>query len=341
MLTTKQVKYVREQLATAKNPIFFYDADGDGLSSFLLLYRMHREGKGIAIRTTNEIDKLLLRKIDELQPDKVFILDIPLVPDIFFDQVKLPVFWIDHHSPQEPKNCKYFNPRIKKPNSYIPTSRMCWQLSTRKEDLWIATAGSLADYHMPSFINSFIKKYPDFLDRKKPLPETVFQSPVSELVKLLFFLQKGKSSEVKKSIRILTRIKSPQEIFSELSSPGKFLHKRYIKINQQYQELLEEAKKHVTKGKLLLFPYTEKKMSFTSNLANELASTYPKKYIVITRRKDKLMMCSFRGKNVLQLLTQALDGINGKGGGHEDACGAVINSDDWDKFLGQFKEAMP
>ena len=55
MLTTKQIKFLREELATAKNPIFFYDADGDGLAAFLLLYRIHREGKGIAIRTEEKM----------------------------------------------------------------------------------------------------------------------------------------------------------------------------------------------------------------------------------------------------------------------------------------------
>ena len=340
MLTPKQVKYLREELATAKNPIFFYDADGDGLASFLLLYRMHREGKGIAIRTSHDLDKLFLRKIQELQPDKVFILDIPLVPHKFFDKVKVPTFWIDHHNPQNPKNCKYYNPRIKNANAYIPTSRMCWQISTRKEDLWIATAGSLADYAMPSFINSFIKQYPQLLKKKYDLAKTIFKNPVGELVKLFFFLQKGQTNEVRKSIKILSRINSPQEIFEEQTSQGKFLNRRFVNINKAYLELLKDAKKQVTRSKLVLFYYAENKMSFTANLANELAGTYPKKCILITRKKDDLMKCSLRGKNVIEPLQQALQDVMGRGGGHPDACGAVINVQDWDRFLEQFKVAI-
>jgi single-stranded DNA-specific DHH superfamily exonuclease len=340
MLTSRQVKFLREELATAKNPIFFYDADGDGLASFLLLYKVHREGTGIAIRTSHDLDKLFMRKITELQPDKVFILDIPVVSHAFFDKVKVPTFWIDHHEPQDPKNCKYYNPRIKKPEAYIPTSRMCWQISTRKEDLWIATAGSLADYAMPSFINKFIKQYPQLLKKKYDLAKIIFKNPVGELVKLLFFLQKGQTSDVRKSIKILTRINSPQEIFEEQTSASKFLYRRYVSINKMYLDLLVEAKKNVTRKKLVLFYYSENKMSFTANLANELAGTYPKKVILIARRKDELMKCSLRAKNVIEPLQKALIGINGRGGGHPDACGAVINVSDWDRFLEQFEVAI-
>ena len=151
MLTDKQVQFLREELATAKNPLFFYDGDGDGLASFLLLYKINREGKGISLTSSGNIDGLLKRKVDELDPDKIFVLDVPSISQDFIDYSKRPIFWIDHHQPQERKKVHYFNPRIKEPDAYIPTSRMAWQVSERDEDLWIATIGCLADYHLPDF----------------------------------------------------------------------------------------------------------------------------------------------------------------------------------------------
>jgi alanyl-tRNA synthetase len=217
---------------------------------------------------------------------------------------------------------------------------MAWQVSKNEEDLWIATAGCLADWYMPSFINKFIEKYPSFLSKKKDLSKTVFHSPVGKLVKLLFFLQKGPTSEVRKSVRILTRIKSPNEIFKQTTPAGKFLYKRFKSINLMYEELLTEAKKGVTRSKVLVFYYTEKKWSFTANLANELMARYQKKMVIITRNKSGEMKCSLRGKNVVVYLKKALEGVEGRGGGHPDACGAVIKEEDWDKFLTQFKEAL-
>ncbi len=340
MLTDKQVTFLREELATAKNPLFFYDGDADGLTAFLLLYRIHREGKGISLTTTSTLSEQFLRKVEEINPDKIFVLDIPLVTQEFLDAVKRPVFWIDHHPVQDRKNVYYFNPRIKDPDAYIPTSRMAWQITERAEDLWIATAGSLADWHMPDFIDQFIKKYPDLLSEKSDLTTTVFKSPLGKLVKFFFFIQKGPQGDVRKSVKILTRITSPLEIFNQESSAGKFLFRRFYTINAKYEEVLTKAKGFVTPSNVILYSYTEQEWSFTVNLANELIALHPTKYVIIARKKGGEMKCSLRGKEVLSILQKALVGVNGSGGGHNDACGAVIKEEDWDVFLRNFKEAV-
>jgi len=72
MLTPKQITLLQEELQTAKNSLFFHDDDADGLCSFLLLYRLHREGKGIILKTSPKLDAGMLRKVEELQPDKIF-----------------------------------------------------------------------------------------------------------------------------------------------------------------------------------------------------------------------------------------------------------------------------
>ena len=341
MLTQKQIKFLRKELATAKNPLFFYDGDGDGLASFLLLYRIHREGKSFALRTTSVLDDRFLRKVEEWQPDKIFVLDIPIVTQEFIDKAKKPIFWIDHHPPLDRKNVHYFNPRIKEPDAYIPTSRMAWQVSTRKEDLWIATAGCLADWYMPNFISKFAKKFPQYLPRKFGLARTVFKEKVSELVKLFFFLQKGSSSDITKSVKVLSRINSPDEIFKQETPQGNFLYKRFMKINEKYEILLDKTKKSVKRGKLILFFYAEDQWSFTANLANELVANYPKKVVIIARKKSGKVKCSLRGKNILVPLKEALEPFeNSGGGGHPNACGAVIDEEDWDGFLKIFKEKI-
>ena len=338
MLTEKQVALLRDELATAKNPLFFYDGDGDGLASFQLLYRLNREGRGYALRTTSKLDIQLLRKVEEWQPDKIFVLDIPLMTQEFVDACKLPIFWIDHHPVQDLKNVTYFNPRIKDPDAYIPTSRMCWQISQKKEDLWLATAGCLADWHMPDFIDDFIEAYPSYLAKKYDLPRTVFKEKVGLLVKSLFFLQKGPNSEVRKSMKVLTRVESPDEIFQQTTAQGKFLFKRFDNINSMYDVILKDARKKVTRSRVLLYFYTADKWSFTANLANELIALYPKKYVIIAREKSGEVKCSLRGVDVLGLLQEALIGTQGRGGGHPPAAGAVIPSDDWKQFLEKFTE---
>ena len=300
MLTEKQITLLREELATAKNPLFIYDGDGDGLTSFLLLYRLNREGRGIALNTSSCLNEHMMRKVIELNPDKIFVLDIPMMTQEFVDQANRPIFWIDHHPVQDINGVHYFNPRIKDPDAYVPTSMMCWQISQQEKDLWIAVCGNLADHAMPLDIDKFIEKYPSYLRKMYDIDTILFKKKVGELVKFFFFIQKGQGSEVRKSIKILTRIESPDEIFKQTISQGKFLYKRFKSINENYQVLLKEAKKDVTRSKLLLFYYTEQQMSFTANLANELSGLYQKKYVIIARKKGDEMK---KGKDINILST--------------------------------------
>ncbi|PIN75453.1 hypothetical protein COV17_03880 [Candidatus Woesearchaeota archaeon CG10_big_fil_rev_8_21_14_0_10_36_11] len=341
MLTEKQVKFIREELATAKNPLFFYDDDADGISSFLLLYRIHREGKGVILKTSPKLDMRLFRKVEELNPDKIFVLDVPIIDQEFIDAVKRPIFWIDHHQPLQRENVHYFNPRIDNPNAYIPTTRMAWQISQREEDFWIAGIGVLGDYAMPDFIDEYRKMYPQLIQKKTDLPKTIFTQPISVLIKMFFFFLKGPTSDVRKSVSILSKVKSPDEILQQETPRGRYLYKRFEKLNEKYMELLEQAKKCATRSKILLFNYAENQWSFTANLANELTVLYPKKVIIISRNKSGEMKCSLRAQfPILTALEKALVGINGYGGGHENACGAVIKVEDWDRFLEQFKKEL-
>ena len=53
------------------------------------------------------------------------------------------------------------------------------------------------------------------------------------------------------------------------------------------------------------------------------------------------MKCSLRGGTPISgALEKALVGIEGYGGGHAQACGAVIKEQDWERFLEQFREEI-
>ncbi|MBI1968901.1 hypothetical protein HYS49_03245, partial [Candidatus Woesearchaeota archaeon] len=239
------------------------------------------------------------------------------------------------------KNVQYFNPRLKDPGIYIPTSRMAYQISNRPEDLWIAAVGCFGDYHLPDFLPEFLQRYPQLLPKEMPLPEILYQTPVGKLVRIFSFLLKGKTTEVHKCIKILTRIASPDEILQQSTPAGKYLFQRFEQINQRYEPLIERARQQAAKSKVLLFHYQEDEWSFTADLANELASAYPKKVIIIAREKGGEMKCSLRAQfPILPALEKALVGIDGFGGGHPNACGAVIKKPDWERFLQIFKDEV-
>ncbi|MCK4859909.1 MAG: hypothetical protein KAS87_05065, partial [Candidatus Omnitrophica bacterium] len=268
MLTEKQYQQIKEELDNCQNPLFFFDDDPDGLCSFLLLYRYKKEGHGIVVKTHPKLDIRSAPKVEQYAADKVFVLDVAQLEQDFIDACKVPIIWIDHHGPHEMDNVKYFNPRLTKKDSNIPTTCMCYKVVQR--DLWIAMLGCVADYCMPDFADDFKKKYPDLMNNEKSADDIYFNTKLGNLIKIFSFSLKGKPSDVMKSMKILTRIESPYEILNQETARGKFIFQRYEKMNKSYDSLLESAVKEEGREKLLVFTYADDKMSFTGDLANEL-----------------------------------------------------------------------
>lgn len=337
MLTQKQFQQIRDELDNCQNPIFFFDDDPDGLCAFLLLYRYKKEGHGFVVKTHPKLDVRSAPKIEQYDADKVFVLDVANLEQDFIDASKAPVIWIDHHGPFERTGMRYFNPRINDKNVNIPTTYMCYKVV--QQDLWIAMVGCIADYYMPDFLNEFKKKYPDLLNGKKTVGDIYFSSKLGTLIKIFSFCLKGKTSEVVKNMKILTRIESPYEILNQETAKGKFIFKRYEKINKLYDSLLEDAVKAAGKEKMLVFTYSEDKMSFTGDLANELLHKFPDKIIIVGRKKDDDVRMSLRSRNILipPILEKSLAGLEGYGGGHEYACGANIKETDFKEFVKRIK----
>ena len=342
-LSKEQVNQIRDNLDNCKNPLFFFDDDQDGLCSFLQLYRYKKEGKGIIVKTTPKLGTVFARKVEEYKPDKVFILDVAVVEQDFLDEMKVPVIWIDHHNPAEVNNVKYFNPRASNFEDNQPTSYMCYQVV--QQDLWIAALGCVADWFLPDFLKEFKKEFPDLIDKPYKSPgDVIFDSRLGHLIRIFSFVLKGKTDDVMKSIKVLTRIESPYEILNQETSQGKFVYKRYEQANKMYEPLLKDVLKTVEKstGNLAVFIYKDDKTSFTSDLSNEAIHKYPDKIIIIAREKNDEMKCSLRSSKIILpgLIEKSLVGLDGYGGGHEYACGLNIKIRDFEEFVRKFKEMI-
>ncbi len=341
MLTEKDYEKIREELKNCSKPIFFFHDDPDGLASFLLLYRYINEGKGVVVKTYPRIDNKFIKKVIEYGADKVFILDIALVEQDFVDKVKVPVIWIDHHSPIELDRVKYFNPRSKN-NDNIPVSYICYKVT--EKDLWISTTGVIGDWFLPDFIEEFRKKYPDLLPQGINDPgDILFNTKLGELSRIFSFVLKGKTQDTMKCVKILTRIKDPSEILDKKTAAGVYIYKKYIKIKKEYDSILNNVLNTVTDEKILVYTYTVKKMSFTGDLSNELLYRFPDKVILIGREKSGEVKCSLRSNSKIKLskiLEKALVGINGYGGGHEYACGACVKTEDFKRFIDNLEKLI-
>ena len=340
-LSEKQINEIREELDNCKNPLFFFDDDQDGLCAFLLLYRYKREGHGIVMKTA--LGKVFSRKIDEYRPDKIFILDIADVEQDFLEELKVPVVWIDHHGTSQKKNAKYFNPRVSSPEDNFPTSFMCYQVVN--QDLWLAALGCVADWFIPQYIKEFEKEYPELIKTKYKYPgDIIYGTQLGHLIRIFSFILKGRHNDVMKSVKILTRTKSPYEILNRENSEGKLIYKIYEQVNRMYEPLLKEFMQAAekSKDKVIVFAYKGDNSSFTSDLSNEAIHNFPKKIIIIAREKNDEMRCSLRATkiNLIPVIEKCLIGLKGYGGGHEHACGLNVKKDEFEEFLRRFREMV-
>ncbi len=339
MLTEKDYEKIRQELDNCRRPMFFFDDDPDGLCSFLLFYRYVKEGKGVVVKSSPELKPMFLKTVEDYKPDKIFILDKPMVNPDFIEKIDVPIIWVDHHEIKENTGTKYFNSRD---NGFgEPTSCICYRVV--KQDLWIAMCGSVGDWYLPDFKKEFSENYPDLLLNKIKKPEkALYETKLGEIIRIFSFILKGKTSEVMKCVKILTRIKDPYELLEGKTAQAAFIIKRYKKIEENYNKLLDDAIKSKNKSKILLFTYSNK-MSFTGDLSNELLYRFPKKLTIVAREKDGEMKCSLRASkniSVSKIVEKALLNVNGYGGGHEHACGACIKKEDFSKFVENIKKEI-
>ncbi len=338
-LPAHELQEIREELKDCHKPLFFFHGDPDGLASFLLLYRMVREGKGVAVKGQSELDESFFKKVEEYGPDKIFVLDIPVIDANFHEKLvnsKIPTVWVDHHDPKIMNGVKYYNPRLYDKTAYIPASYVCFEVA--KNDLWIGAVGVAGDGLFPPFADEIRRVYPELLPEDViTADEVLLKSKLGELIKVFSFILNGKTSESNKCVNVLTRIKEPYEILEQSTPAGKFVYERFAKYNKKFTDLLRKAEK-IDGDEVLTFIYTSD-ISFTKDLANEISYKFPDKIIIIGRDKDNEIKMSMRAKKMIipSILKKSLEGIDGRGGGHEHACGSVVNKDHFERWLQNFK----
>ena len=346
MLTKKQVIEIREHLDKAQNPLFLFDNDNDGLCSFLLLQRYIGRGKGFPVKTAPKLTKDYFRKVRELEPDYIFILDQPEVSNEFFEEVEkinLPIIWIDHHKidKQEiPKFVNYYNPVFNRKKSDEPVTALCYQIANKKEDAWLGVIGCISDKFVPNFYLEFRKEFKDLSIDSKDAFEIYFGSKIGEIATMFSFGLMDRTTNVINMLKFLMKARSPYDVLEE-NTKTHSMHSRYNELYEKYKELIKKAKEEIKdSGKLFFFKYGGD-VSMSADLSNRLKYLFPDKIIVVVRIKEYRASLSIRGKNIRDKIVKVIEKIEGAtGGGHEDAVGAQIKIDDLEKFEKELRKLI-
>jgi single-stranded DNA-specific DHH superfamily exonuclease len=350
MISKKQINEILGHLEKAQNPIFYYDNDCDGLCAFLLLRRFLGRGYGVAARSYPDLNAEYLKKAEQLKADYIFVVDKPVISEEFLsnaDKMQIPVVWIDHHDMnagdfkklEKFGNLHIYNSMLGKKKSNEPTSYLAYSITKRKEDVWIALMGCIADHFMPEFASEFAKRYPEFWNKELEKPfDVYYKTEIGRIAIALNFGLKDSVSNVVKLQNFLISCKSPNEVFLELET-NKSFRAKYNDIKKKYDVLLKEAKESDSHRAIYLIYSGE--LSISADMANELNYLYPEKYILVAYKKGAITNISMRGENVKSILEKVLKNIeNATGGGHKDAVGARIQTGDLERFRELFEKEI-
>jgi single-stranded DNA-specific DHH superfamily exonuclease len=334
MLTEKQLQEIREHLQDSTNPVFFYDNDVDGFCSYVLLRRYIGRGKGVAVKSHPEVDRLYARRAQELGADKVFVLDRPHLGEEFVSElsdVGLPIIWIDHHDVDDKvydkKKVFKYNPTQNKESSSEPTTYLAYSVGKREEDIWIAMIGCIADNYLPEFKDKFQERFPEYWGKNLNEAFDVFyKTSIGRIAKAISFGLKDSITHVVALQNFVISCQSPSDIELALESNKPFARK-YRDIYSKYSDLIEKSKNLVV-GNVLFFNYGGN-LSISSDLSNEIMYKNPGKIILVAFSSGPITNISMRGKDVRDFLEKVIKNLDGaNGGGHKDAVGARVQTKD-------------
>ena len=343
MLTPQEVSEIREHLENAQNPVFFFDNDPDGLCSFLLLQRFIGRGRGIAIKSLPGLSGTYFKRVEELKADYIFVVDKPIIDDEFIaeaEKANIPVVHIDHHNVAKSKAKYYYNTYYSSKKNE-PVSYLCYKITNRKEDMWIASIGCVTDCYLPDFIEELRIRYPELIETKYHSAfDILYNSTLGKLAMLLSFGLRDTTTNVVSMMKLLMNAKNPYDLISENLKTKNLLNK-FEEINQKYQKILKKAEESID-GDILFFNYAGD-LSISQYVANELIYKYPHKAIVVVYTKGNISNLSLRWEKDIRIATvNAIKDIDGaSGGGHEHASGARMPADQIlffkERLLGEIK----
>ncbi len=346
MLSSTQLDELRSLLERSQNPVFLYDNDADGLCSYVLLRRYLDRGKGIAVRTHPDIDKGYAHKAQSLGADLVVVLDCPFLGTDFVNELSeggIPIVWIDHHLVDSPHythaNVNVFNPTRSDMPSEEPVTYWCYRLTQRADDMWIALMGCIADHYLPSFASDFALRRPELWKKGITRPfEAYYDTELGKLAHAIGFGLKDSVTHVVYLQNFIIGCSSPEDLFHELESSSSFALK-YKDIKKRYDVLLADALAG-TYDSVVFYRYGGT-LSISADLANELSYRYSSKPVIVAYVLGSVCTMSIRGSGVRDALESLLPSFaDSKGGGHPDAVGARINSEDLDRFVTELTKLL-
>jgi len=326
--------------------------DCDSISSAVIIYKLIKnliktKPNLIVSNLNSSIPETTLKEIKKSKPTHVIILDISYVNVAVLYEIRkfAKILIIDHHPPKGYTRISYCNPRIFKPNSYLPASYLCYKIYEKFGDvktiLWIAGIGVLGDMGMKNCEDLFKKIKTvnrELVNELENNDKKLFEeSLLGKLVSLVDSARIVKSIKgVKTAVDLLLKAKN----FKEILNKKNVLIKYSKTVEKEFDKILKDFERNKKIKKMFVLYEIKSKLNLKSSLSNYLIPYYPQKILLIYQKMgEKFFEVSLRkGKDIEIDLGKLIEEIvsdipNASGGGHPSAAGARIPVKFFRKFM--------
>ena len=335
--------------------------DSDGSCSAALVIRLlkkigtNNKIFNFSTRGSPSISDELMEDILSEKPDVVITCDFAGDLDKsahVFDKDGIKCLMIDHHVVPDykfPDGCLYLNPQLD--GKTMPCSAfiydLCMKITDFDENLWIATVGTIEDFgasEREDLIRKCMKKYPELFEKKdidnRKLFDTTF-GLVGKIIGTAPSWASYKGAEL--ATKALLEVDSPRDFLDLTNSDVKMLYEKYEIINLDVKKMVRMFDDENEKdGRVRTFFITSKypiksKVSTIISAKDE----YYKDVIVIVEENSRSASMSLRNQSgdfdLNSIIRESLSGLEGMGGGHKKAGGAVVSGKDLDAFMERLK----
>ncbi len=316
-------------LLSLKECSLVYHSDADGVCSAALLAKLL--GNKIKMVSPNDSYGIRItdRLLEEINGHESCIFVDLAVNQWDYGKIRPETLVIDHHATKKDLNREGFihiNPRIKNPETYIPASRLVYELLREMDKgmekyAWIAAVGTLGD--KGSLKGMAVSGKEDL----KFLADVI---------------------EANKGVRGINGIIKCYKIFAGAQTPQDVTDSGLIKTYHRFQKALDDTEtdfkyhsEHFRKKNAYLYKVYNK-YKITSTLSTVLSEKEPDAAFFIYK-KDKVLSMSARCQsqriNVAELMERLSRGI-GTGGGHPPAAAANVPLKNSDKFMERLRNYL-
>ncbi len=338
--------------------------DSDGSCSASLLIRLLRKIESrvnvsyFSTRGSPSISEGLMKDIIAKRPEVVitcdFAGDIDKAAQILA-QEDIRCLMIDHHIVSDykfPEDTIYINPLLS--GKTMPCAAfiydICNQIFDFKDNLWIAGVGTIEDFgasDRKDIIEACMKQYPELFEKKDMDNSKLFDTTFGLVGKILSSAPSWDSYKGSALVtKVLLDVNSPRDFLGLENKNVRMMFEKYQIIEKDIRNAVRQFEdESLVSGALrhhiMSFEYPIK--SKVSTIVSAKKEHYNEVIAVIEEKTNTYSM-SLRNQSgdfdLNGIVRESLEGLEGTGGGHKKAAGAVVVKKDFDVFMGRLKERI-